>query len=55
MSTLRTRWKKCIEKEAPMKIIQPKKGNKNWLTQDTRKLIKDRDSAREKARITKGD
>ena len=31
-----TKVEQCIENQAPMKVIQPKKGNKNWLTPKTR-------------------
>ena len=46
---------KCIEKEAPMKIIQPRKDFKDWMDDETREMVRDRDAAREKARVSRLD
>ena len=45
----------CIEREAPMRIVQPRKNFKEWMNDDTRNIIKERDTAREKARLSQLD
>ena len=36
-----------LEKEAPLKVFQPRKGHKVWLTEETKVLMADRDKARD--------
>ena len=45
----------CIEDEAPMKVVQPRKNYKDWMDDETREMINERDTAREKARTSKLD
>ena len=43
----------ALEETAPMVMIQPRKSYKNWLEDRTKLKMKDRDTAREVARMTK--
>ena len=49
---LETKILEVLDDEAPLKVIQIKKNQKNWISKELHEMMKDRDRKRERARIT---